>query len=291
MKNSLKNRILIVNDDPVQLRMLAKFLDKSGKEVIACGGGEEALRNLREIKSVDLIITDLYMPGIDGWKLCRLLRSLEFSDFNRVPILVMSATFSGSDAEEITRELGANGFISVPYNPEVLQSTIENILSGKTEQRNLRVMVVEDNKSLRETVCEGLRKYGYSVFEASDGSQANSLFEEVNPEVVILDYHLPDYDGAKLLTAFKSPRSQAAVLVATGDPSPDLAMKVTQMGADAFVRKPFKIEYLIDLCEKIRREWSLLRVEKLLEDRTLELRRILETSVDGVMITKRQVSH
>ncbi len=285
MKKSLKNKILIVNDDPVQLWMLANYLEKSGKEVIACGGGEEALKKLAEIKSVDLIITDLYMPGIDGWKLCRLLRSLEFSDFNRVPILVMSATFSGSDAEEITRELGANGFISVPYNPEVLQSAIENILSGKTEQRNLRVMVVEDNKSLRETVCEGLRKYGYSVFEASDGSQANSLFEEVNPEVVILDYHLPDYDGAKLLTAFKSPRSQAAVLVSTGDPSPDLAMKVTQMGADAFVRKPFKIEYLIDLCEKIRREWSLLRVEKLLEDRTLELRRLLESSVDGIMIT------
>jgi len=62
-------------------------------------------------------------------------------------------------------------------------------------------------------------------------------------------------------------------------------MKVTKMGADAFVRKPFKIGYLIDLCEKIRREWSLLRVEKLLEDRTLELRRILETSVDGIVIT------
>ena len=285
MKKILKNRILIVNDDPVQLRILAKYLEKSDKEVITCAGGEETLRKLREIESVDLIITDLYMPGIDGWKLCRLLRSSEFSDFNKIPILVMSATFSGSDAEEITRELGANGFISVPYHPEILRSTIENILLGKVEQRDLRVLVVEDSESLRGTICEGLRDYGYSVFEASDGNQAYSLFEEVNPEVVILDYHLPESDGAKLLTAFKLPQSQAAVLVTTGDANPELAMKVTKMGADAFVRKPFKIGYLIDLCEKIRREWSLLRVEKLLEDRTLELRRILETSVDGIVIT------
>jgi len=57
------------------------------------------LSKLREIKSVDLIVTDLYMPGIDGWKLCRLLRSLEFAEFNKIPILVMSATFSGSDAD------------------------------------------------------------------------------------------------------------------------------------------------------------------------------------------------
>jgi PAS domain S-box-containing protein len=285
MKKILKNRILIVNDDPVQLRVLAKHLEKSGKEAITCAEGEEALRKLREIESVDMIITDLYMPGIDGWKLCRLLRSIEFSDFNKIPILVMSATFSGSDAEEITRELGANGFISVPYNPEILRSTIENILLGKVEQRELRVLVVEDSESLRGTICEGLREYGYSVFEASNGNQAYSLFEEVNPEVVILDYHLPEHDGAELLTAFKLPQSQAAVLVTTGDANPELAMKVSKMGADAFVRKPFKIGYLIDLCEKIRREWSLLRVEKLLEDRTLELRRILETSVDGIVIT------
>ena len=285
MKKILKNRILIVNDDPVQLRILAKHLEKSGKEAITCAEGEEALRKLREIESVDMIITDLYMPGIDGWKLCRLLRSIEFSDFNKIPILVMSATFSGSDAEEITRELGANGFISVPYNPEILRSTIENILLGKVEQRELRVLVVEDSESLRGTICEGLREYGYSVFEASNGNQAYSLFEEVNPEVVILDYHLPEHDGAELLTAFKLPQSQAAVLVTTGDANPELAMKVTKMGADAFVRKPFKIGYLIDLCEKIRREWSLLRVEKLLDDRTLELRRILETSVDGIVIT------
>ncbi|MBW2553396.1 MAG: PAS domain S-box protein, partial [Deltaproteobacteria bacterium] len=149
----------------------------------------------------------------------------------------------------------------------------------------LRVLVVEDSESLRGTICEGLREYGYSVFEASNGNQAYSLFEEVNPEVVILDYHLPEHDGAELLTAFKLPQSQAAVLVTTGDANPELAMKVSKMGADAFVRKPFKIGYLIDLCEKIRREWSLLRVEKLLDDRTLELRRILETSVDGIVIT------
>ena len=57
------------------------------------------------------------------------------------------------------------------------------------------------------------------------------------------------------------------------------------MGADAYIRKPFTIQYLINLCEKIRREWTLLRAEKLLEERTLELQRILETSVDGIIIT------
>jgi PAS domain S-box-containing protein len=262
----------------------------NGKEVIPCTGGKEALKKLREAGIVDLIIADLYMPGIDGWKLCRLLRSSEFSDFNKIPILIMSATFSGSDAEHIARELGVNGFLSIPYNHEELRCTIENILSGKTEQKKLRVLVVEDDRDLRETICEGLRKYGCMVCDASDGSEGHKLFKEVNPEIVILDFHLPDNDGEHLLPAFKTPESQASVILITGNPSPDLAVKVTQMGADAYIRKPFTIQYLINLCEKIRREWSLLRAEKLLEERTLELQRILETSVDGIIITDPQGS-
>jgi len=279
-----KAKILVVDDDPVRLQLLKKAMAKSGKEVLAAMGGHEALKILREMGSVDLIITDLYMPGIDGWKLCRLLRSVEFAEFNKIPILVMSATFSGSDAEEITRELGANGFLAVPYNPEELYATVDNLLAGKTGKKKTRVLVVEDDAQLRETIRDGFSDYGFMVFEASDAKQARSCFLEVSPEIVILDYHLPDDNGSQLIGAFKTPQSPVAILAITGDTDPALAVEITQMGADAFVHKPFKIQYLVDLCEKIRREWSLLRVETLLEDRTLELRRILETSVDGIMI-------
>ena len=279
------SRVLVVNDDPVQLRTLTKFLAKDVKEVIPCKGGKEALVQLNRIKSVDLIIADLYMPEINGWKLCRLLRSPEFSDYNKIPIIIMSATFSGSDAEDIARELGVNGFLPIPYSPKTLHTTIANILTGKTEETKLRVLVVEDDERLRKNVCEGLSSYGFFVFEAGDGKQAHELFKEVNPDIVILDFHLPDNDGEYLLPLFKASKNQAAVIVMTGNPCPDLAVKVTQLGADAYIRKPFTIQYLINLCEKIQREWSLLRAEKLLEDKTLELQRILETSVDGIIIT------
>ena len=116
--------------------MLSQILTKDGKEVIPCLGGKEALVQLNKIKSVDLIITDLYMPEINGWKLCRLLRSPEFSQYNKIPIIIMSATFSGSDAEDIARELGVNGFLSIPYNHEDLLATVENTLSGRLNGKN-----------------------------------------------------------------------------------------------------------------------------------------------------------
>jgi PAS domain S-box-containing protein len=280
-----KKTILIVDDDPVQLQILIKTMEKSGHKAIGCVDGEEALKKLKEVRAVDLIITDLYMPKIDGWKLCRLLRSVEFAEYNKIPILVISATFSGSDAEEITRELGANGFLAVPYNPGELRSTVNNLLLGKTDKKKTSVLIVDDDDGLRETMRDAFKEYGYEVSEAADGEQARSVFEQSRPEIVILDYHLPGQeDGSHLIEVFKTPQNQVAVLAITGDPDPDLAVKVTQMGADAFVHKPFKMQYLFDLCAKVRREWALLRVETLLEDRTLELRRILETSVDGIMI-------
>jgi PAS domain S-box-containing protein len=277
-------RILVVNDDPLQLRVLTQLLSKDGKEVIPCAGGKEALSQLRKIKSVDLIITDLYMPEINGWKLCRLLRSAEFSSYNKIPTIIMSATFSGSDAEDIARELGVNGFLPIPYNSQELLATVENTLCGVNERKNLSVLIVEDDKNLRETLREGLNTYGFSVYEAENGKQAYEQFRELNPDIILLDFHLPDNDGEYLLPSFKIPESQAAVIVMTGNPNPDIALKITELGADAYIRKPFTLQYLINLCEKIRREWSLLRAEKLLEDKTLELRRIFETSLDGIMI-------
>jgi len=65
---------LLVNDDPGQLHLASTILSRDGIEVISCSGAEQALDVLAEGAAVDVIVTDLYMPRIDGWRLCRLLR-------------------------------------------------------------------------------------------------------------------------------------------------------------------------------------------------------------------------
>jgi CheY-like chemotaxis protein len=66
--------VLIVNDDPLQLRIATTVLRRDGCIVLSCPSDEEALRLLSEPGAVDATVTDLYMPGIDGWRFCRLLR-------------------------------------------------------------------------------------------------------------------------------------------------------------------------------------------------------------------------
>jgi CheY-like chemotaxis protein len=77
---------LIVNDDPAQLHIASTILTHDGIGVISCSGAEQALEVLAEGAAVDVIVTDLYMPRMDGWRLCRLLRSDAYRRFNSTPV-------------------------------------------------------------------------------------------------------------------------------------------------------------------------------------------------------------
>jgi two-component system, cell cycle sensor histidine kinase and response regulator CckA len=101
---------LVINDDASQLHLMAALLEKDGLQVVPCQSAEAALDILDKRGTVDVIVTDLHMPGIDGWRLCRLLRSPQYAALNAVPVLVVSATFAGTDTEQISTALGANAF-------------------------------------------------------------------------------------------------------------------------------------------------------------------------------------
>ena len=66
---------VVVNDDPIQLRLTSGLLEKDGLKVESFSGAEEALKAIAGSNLPNIIITDLHMPGIDGWRFCRLLRS------------------------------------------------------------------------------------------------------------------------------------------------------------------------------------------------------------------------
>ncbi len=271
-------RILLVNDDVFQLSLIANFLEREGWDVVSCSRTEKAIEEIEKASPpFDLIITDLHMPVIDGWRFCRLLRSEEFREYNKTPLLVVSATFSGVDAESITRDIGANAFLPIPFKTEDLKKAVENLLEGKVHAVKKRVLIIEDSKSQRLVIKRTFEKAGFDVYEAETGREGVSLFQKVNPDIVILDYQLPDITGDKLISKFKKPPSLASVILITVEPSTKLAVNILRLGADAYVKKPFEPEYLVDLAYKTQRERALLRIEDLLEKRTKELRESKES--------------
>lgn len=263
---------LVINDDPSQLHLMVALLEKDGLCVVPCQSAEEALLLLDKQRAVDVIVTDLHMPGIDGWRLCRLLRSPQYAALNNVPVLVVSATFSGTDIEEVTTDLGANAFLPVPYDSGTFRESIRNLLAGRTPQASMRVLIVEHSPIQSAILRRAFEGQGYTVVVAETGAEGRRLLREHAPEVVVLDYYLPDMTGDQLLSEFVRPESSMVAIVITTDPTPELALQCLRLGADAYVHRPFEPEYLLDLCAKGRRSRALLRVEELLEERTQELR-------------------
>ncbi len=272
MTEAHRPSVIVVNDDLSQLRLASALLEKDGMDVTACAGAEEALQILCERGPVDVIVTDLHMPGIDGWRLCRMLRSADYGAFNGIPILVLSATFSGVDAEAITSDVGANAFLALPYKPSQLKTCVRDLLEGRRPRAAATVLIVDDSAATTKLLRAPFEARGYSVQVALTGEEARRLCESRLPQIAVIDYHLPDMKGDELLAELKRPGSHTAAIVISADPRPGLALECTKKGADGYVRKPLDPEYLISLCEKAQRERSLLRVEELLEERTQQLK-------------------
>lgn len=265
-------KILVVNDDPVQLHLIATLLEEPAQEVLRAQSAEAALRQLAETDRIDALVLDLHMPGIDGWRLCRLLRSPEYQAFNALPILLMSATFSGADAAQITTDLGANGFLPLPVEPVRLRQCVRELLAGRHSRAVLRALIVEPHGTFGGVFVKCVGTHGWEGYLAKSQESARRILDDINPEVVVIDQHLPDGPGIEFLSTVKSPGCSTVAILMADDPHPRLALEAMRRGVDAFIRKPCDPEYLIVLCEKALRERALLRVEEILEERTVRLR-------------------
>lgn len=117
-------KILAVDDSASMRQMVSFTLKGAGHDVLEACDGVEAL-NLANQQGVDLVLSDVNMPNMDGIELCRNLRQLPSYKFT--PILMLT-TESAGDKKLEGKSAGATGWIVKPFNPEQLLSTIKKVL-------------------------------------------------------------------------------------------------------------------------------------------------------------------
>lgn len=117
-------KILAVDDSASMRQMVSFTLKGAGHDVIEASDGVEAL-NFAKGQGVDLVLSDVNMPNMNGIELCRNLRELPSYKFT--PILMLT-TESAGDKKMEGKSAGATGWIVKPFNPEQLLSTIKKVL-------------------------------------------------------------------------------------------------------------------------------------------------------------------
>ena len=143
--------------------------------------------------------------------------------------------------------------------------------------KHARILVVDDDESIRKTMKAILEDEGYLVDLAGTGSEAIQKTEEKAYNVALLDIRLPDMEGVKLLRLMKDTVPRTRKIMVTGYPSMQNAIEALNKNADAFLTKPVNVEELLNTVkEQLRlqeddRIFSEQKVAEFIETRVKEL--------------------
>jgi Osmosensitive K+ channel histidine kinase len=123
--------ILVVEDSPTQAVALANLLEEAGHSVLIAGTGEAALESLRKTH-VQLVLTDIVMPGIDGYQLCRQVKQ----EWDDIPVILLTSL---TDPLAIVRglESGADHYVTKPYDPVQLLARVAHVLGRANNEQAL----------------------------------------------------------------------------------------------------------------------------------------------------------
>jgi len=144
-----------------------------------------------------------------------------------------------------------------------------------TEQA--RILVIDDEESIRKSLAAVLEEKGYLVDTAENGKEAIEKSKTRHYNLALIDIRLPDMDGVQLLTAIKETIPKTVKIIITGYPSLENAIEAVNKGADAYIIKPFDMNKLLDMIkehlkkQQEAKKYSEKKVAEFIETRAREL--------------------
>ena len=247
-------RLLLVNDNDDARRLLSKALRRGGFERITeARDGREASEALSG-DAFDLIVTDIHMPHIDGWRLSRMVRSGVFQSRADVPIVVVSATYGERIAHATAREYGVNRFLALDEARKLDEVVRELLRERGVELSKPRLLVIEDRPDTQRLIDRILNKR-FEVEIRGDGPSGLEAWRLGRHDLVLLDVMLPRMSGYQVLREILRERPTQAVVMMTAFGSMERSQELMLEGAADFIAKPFEAEQLRRVCEiAVRRE-------------------------------------
>ncbi|MBI5699478.1 response regulator [Candidatus Saganbacteria bacterium] len=123
----MAQKILVVDDEEDIVTALSIRLKALGYEVITAADGMAAL-DVARTQNPDLILLDIMLPKLDGYKVCRMLKFDE--KYRHIPIIMITAKVADSN-KKMGEEVGADAYLTKPFNPEELVARIKELISGR----------------------------------------------------------------------------------------------------------------------------------------------------------------
>lgn len=253
-------RVLLADDSDLIHRHTVPILREEGYEVQEAWNGAEALALVRA-SAPDLVLTDVEMPELDGFGLCRALK--EDPATESVPVVICSSLGEASDLAK-GFDSGADDYLVKPVVPEELIGRLHSLLATRMVSARERVLVVDDSAAIRHLVADCLRRQGFRVETAVDGQDGLEKATREPPDLVLTDYDMPRMTGFEFVVALRrqpSTRDLPIVMLTARDTRRDQA-QMRAAGLTSYLVKPFGTDKCIAIVERVLAETRLARYKE-----------------------------
>ena len=260
-------RVLVVDDNETNRRILTEIFTNWGMRPQGVAGAKAALAVLREAVAMGvpfpLVVTDVQMPGVDGFELVRAVR--ESGDAGEPTILMLTSGDRPGDSRA-AKDLGVAQFMTKPVKQSELLDAIGgsfHVRPAKEDKpeaghrRGLKILLAEDSVPNQKLAVGLLRKFDHEVTIANNGREAIEALEVAEDgafDVVLMDVQMPEMDG---LDATRAIRERGL----GGDHVPIVAMTAHAMkgdeelclsaGMDAYLAKPIRPARLFETLDRL----------------------------------------
>ena len=227
-------RVLIVDDNQTNLDILRNTLEMVGMDVVVLRDPRQVMATLQDAiradSPFDLCISDIQMPGMDGYEIARQVRDPK-GQLASLPLIALASSLK-RDAKRC-EEVGFNGFLMKPFRRGKLFRMIERIIGEKREvkkeearpqimtqykvqeemKHSVRILLAEDNPVNQKLAEMMLSKAGYQVEVANDGKEAVEKYT-ASPkafDLIFMDVQMPEMDGIEATKAIRRLEEQSRV--------------------------------------------------------------------------------
>jgi CheY-like chemotaxis protein len=240
--------VLIVDDDTRVLTLLKQVLEREGYSVLAAKDGDEAFRVSLESKgSLDVLLTDVLLPGINGIDLMLLFET----QWPKIKTILFSGQPDGVPALPVGKS--GTPFLPKPFSRETLLRTLSDVLRSVSSaeacvtQRRQAILVVDDEPSIGKLLKKFLASLEYDVRFAATGREALALIAKAPPDLVLLDIYMPQVNGVEVLKRLRALWPEEfpfGVIILTGSRDEPLLQQTFALGAFEVLLKPVSLEQL-----------------------------------------------
>ncbi|MBF0100244.1 MAG: response regulator [Desulfobacterales bacterium] len=254
-----QNILIVHNSESIRqnIKQVTNLTDVNYLEAV---DGKQGLKISLETK-IDLIITGIEMPQMTGLELCHRIKSN--SNTRSIPVIMVCPSYTEDDIDK-GFNVGASAYLSNNEIKTTLKKTVDNIIHKALLYQNKHILVVDDSKVILCLVEEGLAKAGFKVITTMNGKNALDILKDELPDLILSDIDMPVMNGFEFCrNVHEDPELSGIPFVVMSTNSKRGHMqRMLNMGAQAYIVKPFHMDELVILVEKLLSDHFLILLKE-----------------------------